>query len=290
MKIDIVALFPTICEGPLRASILGRAQERGLLEVRVHDLRAHAAGRHQITDDAPFGGGGGMVLKPEPLAACLAALRGDRTRVILLDPAGRRLTQEVAGELAAERHLVLVCGRYEGVDERVRAHLVDEELSIGDYVLTGGELAALVVTDAVARLLPRALGDADAPAHDSFAEGLLEHPHYTRPEVFRGWAVPAVLRSGDHGRIARWRRVMSVWRTWQRRPDLLATAALTPEERRWVDGFIEGREPADYLDYPGDGFPSRAPAHESAPQLMVGGGAGAGTRSASGRSLAPDHD
>jgi tRNA (guanine37-N1)-methyltransferase len=248
MRIDIVTLFPAMCEGPLRASILGRAQERGLLDVRVHDLRSHAAGRHQVTDDAPFGGGGGMVLKPEPLAACLSALRSDESRVILLDPAGRQLTQEIVGELAAERHLVFVCGRYEGVDERVREHLVDEELSIGDYVLTGGELAALVVADAVARLLPRVLGDAEAAAHDSFAGGLLEHPQYTRPEVFRGWAVPAVLRSGDHGRIARWRRLMSVWRTWRRRPDLLETADLTPEEQKWVDGFIQGREPGDYLD------------------------------------------
>lgn len=254
MRIDIVTLFPDMCEGPLRASILGRARERGLIDVRVHDLRAFAAGRHHVTDDAPFGGGGGMVLKPEPLAACLEAVRTPGSRTILLDPAGRRLTQEVACELAVPgSHLVLVCGRYEGVDERVREHLVDEELSIGDYVLTGGELAALVVTDAVTRLLPDALGDAEAAGRDSFARGLLEHPQYTRPEVFRGWAVPPVLLSGDHGRVARWRRVMSVWRTWRRRPDLLETADLAPEEQKWVDGFNQGGTPADYLGEPGGG-------------------------------------
>lgn len=256
MRIDIVTLFPGMCEGPLQASILGRARERGVVDVRVHDLRAFAEGRHQVTDDAPFGGGGGMVLKPEPLAACIGALRGEGSRVILLDPAGRRLTQEVARELAAERHLVLVCGRYEGVDERVREHLVDEEISIGDFVVTGGELPALVVTDAVARLLPGALGDAEAPARDSFARGLLEHPHYTRPEAFRGWVVPAVLLSGDHGRIARWRRLLSVWRTWRRRPDLLETADLSPEEQKWVDGFNQGRELADYLGGRGGSSPS----------------------------------
>ncbi|MCI0549019.1 MAG: tRNA (guanosine(37)-N1)-methyltransferase TrmD, partial [Candidatus Rokubacteria bacterium] len=204
-------------------------------------------GRHQVTDDAPFGGGGGMVLKPEPVAACLDAIRGEGSWVVLLDPAGRRFTQEVACELARRPHLILVCGRYEGVDERVRERLADEELSIGDYVLTGGEIAALVVADAVTRLLPDVLGDAGAPERDSFARGLLEHPQYTRPEVWRGHAVPPVLLSGDHGRVERWRRVMSVWRTWQRRPDLLETADLSPEEQKWVDGFIQGRMPSDYL-------------------------------------------
>ena len=157
------------------------------------------------------------------------------------------LTQEVARELARYSHLILVCGRYEGVDERVRERLVDEELSIGDYVLTGGELPALVVIDAVARLLPGALGDAEAPARDSFARGLLEHPQYTRPEVFRDLPVPPVLLSGDHGRVARWRQVMSVWRTWRRRPDLLETADLSPEEQKWLDAFRQGRTPADLL-------------------------------------------
>ena len=253
MRIDIVTLFPEMLEAPLAESILGRARARGLVDIRVHDLREHATGRHRVTDEAPFGGGGGMILKPEPLAAAIDALRAAGSaeapaRVILLGPAGRRFTQAVARELVRRPHLLLVCGRYEGVDERVSEQLVDEELSIGDYVLTGGEPAALVVADAVTRLLPGVLGDEDAPAHDSFARGLLEHPQYTRPEVFRGAAVPDVLRSGDHGRIARWRTLMSLWRTWQRRPDLLETADLTPEEQKWTDAFRQGRMPADLLD------------------------------------------
>jgi tRNA (guanine37-N1)-methyltransferase len=189
-----------------------------------------------------------MILKPEPLAAAIEALRGVEGRVILLDPAGRRFSQAIARELARRPHLVLVCGRYEGVDERVRERLVDEEISIGDYVLTGGELAALVVTEAVTRLLPGVLGQDAAPANDSFARGLLEHPQYTRPEAFRGWRVPEILLSGDHRRIARWRRLMSVWRTWHRRPDLLETADLSPEEQKWVDGLRQGRPPSDLMD------------------------------------------
>jgi tRNA (guanine37-N1)-methyltransferase len=253
VRIDIVTLFPAMLEAPLAESILGRARARGLVDIRVHDLREHAAGRHRVTDEPPFGGGGGMILKPEPLAAAIESLRAAGSddapaRVILLGPAGRRFSQAVARELAHRPHLVLVCGRYEGVDERVSEQLVDEELSIGDYVLTGGEPAALVVADAVTRLLPGVLGDEDAPARDSFARGLLEHPQYTRPEVFRGASVPDVLRSGDHGRIARWRTLMSLWRTWQRRPDLLETADLTPEEQKWTDAFRQGRTPADLLD------------------------------------------
>lgn len=242
-----MTLFPGMLTGALGESILGRARERGLVDIRVFNFRDHAAGRHLVTDDAPFGGGGGMILKPDPLAACLETVRTPAARVVLLDPAGRRFSQAVAREYARETHLVLVCGRYEGVDERVREHLVNEELSVGDYVLTGGEPAALVVTDAVTRLLPGVLGDAEAPAHDSFARGLLEHPQYTRPESFRGWRVPPVLLGGDHAKVERWRRVMSVWRTWQRRPDLLETADLTPEEQKWVDGFSQGREPSDYI-------------------------------------------
>jgi tRNA (guanine37-N1)-methyltransferase len=250
VRIDIVTLFPAMLEAPLAQSILGRARDRGLVDIRVHDLRAHAAGRHRVTDEPPFGGGGGMILKPEPFAAALDALRpaGGDAHVILLGPAGRRFSQEVARELARRPHLILLCGRYEGVDERVSETLADEELSIGDYVLTGGEPAALVVADAVTRLLPGVLGDEDAPARDSFARGLLEHPQYTRPEVFRGASVPEVLRSGDHGRIARWRQLMALWRTWQRRPDLLETADLTPEEQKWLDGFRQGRTASDFLD------------------------------------------
>jgi tRNA (guanine37-N1)-methyltransferase len=250
VRIDIVTLFPAMLEAPLAQSILGRARARGLVDIRVHDLREHAGGRHRVTDEPPFGGGGGMILKPEPIAAAVEALRGAgaEARVILLGPAGRRFSQEVARELARRPHLILLCGRYEGVDERVSEILVDEELSIGDYVLTGGEPAALVVTDAVTRLLPGVLGDEDAPARDSFARGLLEYPQYTRPEVFRGASVPEVLRSGDHRRIARWRQLMSLWRTWQRRPDLLETADLTPEEQKWMDGFRQGRTVSDFLD------------------------------------------
>ena len=250
MKIDIVTLFPAMLEAPLAESIVGRARVRGLVDIRVHDLREHAAGRHRVTDEPPFGGGGGMILKPEPLAAAVDSLRteGTEPRVILLGPAGRRFHQDVARELARRPHLILLCGRYEGVDERVGETVADEELSIGDYVLTGGEPAALVVTDAVTRLLPGALGDEQAPARDSFARGLLEHPQYTRPETFRGVSVPDVLRSGDHGRITRWRQLMSLWRTWERRPDLLETADLTPEEQKWTAGFRQGRTPADFLD------------------------------------------
>ena len=255
MRIDIITLFPGIVAGPLGESILGRAQARGLVDVRVYDLRDYAAGKHRVTDEPPFGGGGGMIHKPEPLAAAIDASRGQGSaargaagRVILLDPAGRRFSQAVARELAQWPHLVLVCGRYEGVDERVREHLVDEEISIGDYVLTGGELAALVVTEAVTRLLPGVLGQEAAPANDSFARGLLEHPQYTRPEVFREWKVPEVLVSGDHARIARWRRLMSVWRTWERRPDLLETADLSADEQKWVDGMRQGRLPSDLMD------------------------------------------
>lgn len=247
MRIDIITLFPDMVAAPLRASIIGRASERGLADIRVLNPREWARGPHQVTDDAPYGGGGGMVLKPEPLAGCIESVRSQGSWVILLDPAGRPFTQEVARALAARPHLVLLCGRYEGVDERVRERLVDEEISIGDYVLTGGELPALVVTDAVVRLLPGVLGDESAPTHDSFSRGLLEHPQYTRPEHFRGWEVPPVLLSGDHARIDRWRRVMSVWRTWQRRPDLLEAARLSHEERCWAEGFSRGRVPADYV-------------------------------------------
>lgn len=248
MRIDILTLFPGMLRGPLSESILGRARDRGLVTVEVHDVRAHAPGRHRTTDEPPFGGGGGMILTPEPLAAAIEAVRRPGARVILLDPAGRPFTQAVAREMARAPHLVLVCGRYEGVDERIREHLVDEELSIGDYVLNGGEVAALAVTEAVTRLVPGVVGDEGAHDRDSFRRGLLEHPHYTRPEVFRGWRVPEVLVSGDHGRIARWRRVMSVWRTWRRRPDLLLTADLSPEEQKWADGFSQGRGPAEFIE------------------------------------------
>src|SRR5213595_1731982 len=243
MRIDIVTLFPGMVEPVLAASMLGRARARGLVDIRVVDLRDYAEGKRRVTDDYQFGGGGGMVLKPEPLFAAVEALRTPGARVILLDPRGRTFTQAVAAELARETHLILLAGRYEGVDARVSERLVDDSISIGDYVLTGGELPALVVTDAVARLLPGVLGAEGAAERESFAGGLLEPPQYTRPEEFRGARVPAVLLSGDHARIARWRRTQALWRTWRARPDLLTEAELSPEDRKLVEGFERGERP-----------------------------------------------
>ena len=238
-----MTLFPGMIEGPIGASMLARARERGLVDIRVIDLREYAEGKHRVADDYQFGGGGGMVLKPEPIFAAVEALRTPEARVIVLDPRGRRFTQEIALELSDLPHLILVAGHYEGIDERVTAALADDALSIGDYVLTGGELPALVVTDAVARLVPGVLGNPAAPHRDSFADGLLEGPQYTRPEEFRGLRVPGVLLSGDHARIARWRRRQALWRTWQCRPDLLEGAALTPAEHTLVEAFRLGKGP-----------------------------------------------
>ncbi len=229
LEIDIVTLFPAMVEGPLAQSIPGRIQEQGLATIRVHDLRAWGLGRHRSVDDAPYGGGAGMILRPEPVAAALDALRQRDSTVILLDPAGEVFTHARAADLAERTHLVFVCPRYEGVDERIRS-LVDLELSIGDYVLTGGELPALVVIDAVIRLLPGAI-EAASTAEESFSAGLLEYPQFTRPPTFRGMDVPAVLASGDHGAVARWRHEQALARTRLRRPDLLpeSTAETTAE-------------------------------------------------------------
>ena len=243
MRIDIVTLFPGMVAPVLAESMLGRAQARGLVDIRVVNLRDYAGGRHRVTDDYQFGGGGGMVLKPEPLFAAVEALRTPGARVVLMDPRGRTFTHEVAAALARESHLILLAGRYEGVDARVGEGLADDAISIGDYVLTGGELPALVVTDAVTRLLPRVLGAEGAAERESFADGLLEPPQYTRPEAYRGARVPAVLLSGDHARIARWRRVQAIWLTWRERPDLLTTARLTPDERKLVERFERGETP-----------------------------------------------
>jgi tRNA (guanine37-N1)-methyltransferase len=243
VRIDIVTLFPAMIEGPIGASMLARARERGLVDIRVVDLREYAAGRHRVADDYQFGGGGGMVLKPEPIFAAVEALRTPETRVVVLDPRGRRFTQEVAVAFSKVPHLILVAGHYEGIDERVTAALADDTLSIGDFVLTGGELPALVVTDAVARLIPGVLGNPSAPHRDSFADGLLEGPQFTRPEEFRGLRVPPILLSGDHARIARWRRKQALWRTWQWRPDLLDTADLAPAEQQLVEAFRLGKGP-----------------------------------------------
>jgi tRNA (guanine37-N1)-methyltransferase len=219
LEIDVLTLFPEMVSAPLAASIPGRIQERGIATVRTHDLRQWGLGRHRSVDDAPYGGGAGMVMRPEPIAAGLDTLRRPDSLVILLDPVGERFDQARAQDLAGRSHLVFVCARYEGVDERVRS-LVDLELSIGDYVLTGGELPALVVIDAVIRLLPGAIDDAST-TEESFAGGLLEYPQYTRPPSFRGQYVPAILTSGDHGAVARWRQDQARARTLERRPDLL---------------------------------------------------------------------
>jgi len=243
VRIDIVTLFPGMVTPVLAESMLGRAQTRGLVDIRVVNLRDYAGGRHRVTDDYQFGGGGGMVLKPEPLFAAVEALRTPSARVVLMDPRGRTFTHEVAAALARESHLILLAGRYEGIDARVVEKLADEAISIGDYVVTGGELPALVVTDAVTRLLPGVLGAEGAAERESFADGLLEPPQYTRPEEYRGARVPPVLLSGDHARIVRWRRVQAIWVTWRERPDLLATARLTEDERKLVERFERGETP-----------------------------------------------
>lgn len=239
LHIDILTLFPGMFDGPLSESMLKRAQEIGALKVVLHDIRSYTTDKHRMADDTPYGGGGGMVMKPEPLVAAIEAVVpptgvGSPPAVILMSPQGEVFTQSMAGELAALPRLVLVCGHYEGVDERVRLLSSTREISIGDYVLTGGELAAMVIVDAVTRLLPGVLGDPEGPAKDSHATGLLEHPHYTRPPVFRGLAVPDVLLSGHAAEIERWRREQSLRRTWQRRPDMLLSASLTERDRAFL--------------------------------------------------------
>ncbi len=232
MRFDLFSLFPEVFEAYLNTSILKRAQESGALAVRAHNIRDWAADKHHTTDDTPYGGGGGMVMKPEPIFAAVESVLGSPPDcpVILLSPQGRTFTQEMAFELAHQDHLALICGRYESVDERIRQHLVTDSISIGDYVLTGGELPALVIVDAVTRLLPGVLGDPEAPLEDSHASGLLEYPHYTRPPEFRGWRIPEVLLSGNHAEIARWRRQQSLRRTLEHRPDLLKKADLSQED------------------------------------------------------------
>ena len=238
MQFDVFTLIPEAVQAYLSSSILGRAQARGQIRIRLHNLRDYTHDRHRTTDDVPYGGGGGMVMKPEPVFEAVETVLGEdlgAVPVILLTPQGHVFDQALAAGLTAYPRLALLCGRYEGVDERVRRHLASMEISIGDYVLTGGEIPALAIIDAVARLLPGVLGDAGATADDSHAGGLLEYPHYTRPAEFRGWPVPEVLTSGDHARIAAWRREESLRRTLERRPDLLPRAELTPADRRIVD-------------------------------------------------------
>jgi tRNA (guanine37-N1)-methyltransferase len=243
MQIDVFTALPQILEGPFSASLLGRARERGVVDVRVHDLRHHTTDRHRSVDDTPFGGGAGMVLMAEPVFRAVEAVQPPRP-LFLLDPGGRRFDQSVAEELAAGAGFSLLCGRYEGVDERVRRHLVDGELSIGDVVLAGGEAAAFVIVEAVTRLVPGVMGNEASAGEESFVDGLLEAPHYTRPADFRGWVVPEILRSGDHGRVARWRRAQSLARTVARRPDLIAArGGLSAEEERLLEEFGQPEYP-----------------------------------------------
>ena len=263
LHFDIFTLFPGMFTGVFSDSILKRAQEYGVMSVALHNIRDYAEGRHRVTDDTPYGGGGGMVMKPEPIVAAVETVLSrpagwvfapaepgaappivepppplpPDVPVILLSPQGCTFTQAIAAELARQDRIALICGRYEGVDERVRELIVTDELSIGDFVISGGELAAAIVVDAVTRLLPGALGCQTGAAEDSFATGLLEYPQYTRPPLFRGLAIPEILISGHHAQVSRWRREQALRRTWQRRPDLLATAALSDVDRRFLAGL-----------------------------------------------------
>jgi tRNA (guanine37-N1)-methyltransferase len=221
VKIDILTLFPEICRAPLGESIMKRAQENGIVDLRIHNLRDWTTDKHHIVDDAPFGGGQGMVMKPEPIFAAIEDLRNQASRVVLMSPAGHRFDQQMAIQLSREPHVIIACGHYEGVDHRVIEHLVDLEISIGDYVLTNGAIAAVVLVDAIVRLLPEALGHEQSAVDDSFSHGLLEAPQYTRPADFRDWKVPEVLLSGNHAAIAKWRKEQAIKRTRENRPDLL---------------------------------------------------------------------
>ncbi len=236
MKFDILTLFPPMFAGPFSESIIKRAVCKGLLEIRLHNIRDYAADRHKVTDDYPYGGGSGMVMKVEPLTACIEAVQScnRQAKVILTTPQGRPFNQTMARELAKENRLIIICGRYEGVDERIKELFVDYEISLGDFVLTGGELAAMAIVDAVARFVPGVLGSEESVAGDSFSDGLLEYPQYTRPPEFRGLSVPGVLLSGNHSEIALWRRQQALKRTYMARPDLLGSALLTEDEKKYL--------------------------------------------------------
>lgn len=245
MQFDVFTLLPEVFPPYLESSILLKARQRGLIDVRVHNIRDYAHDKHHVTDDTPYGGGGGMVMKPEPVFKAVESILGPiapqdkppAVPVILLTPQGRVFTQRVAKELAHYERIALLCGRYEGVDERIREHLVSDEISIGDYVLTGGELPALMIIDAVSRLIPGVLGDPTGAEDDSHSMGLLEYPHYTRPPEFRGWKVPDVLLSGDHAKIDKWRREQALTRTFKKRPDMLEKAELSDADKKFIDGL-----------------------------------------------------
>ena len=251
MEFDVFTLLPEVFPPYLESSILQRASQRGLINVRVHNIRNWSTERHHVTDDEPYGGGGGMVMKVEPVFAAVESVLGPLAPkedgsgcpVILLTPQGRVFNQDIAMELVQYPRLALICGRYEGFDERIREHLVTDQISIGDYVLTGGELPALILIDAISRLLPGVLGDPNGPFNDSHASGLLEYPHYTRPPEFRGWSVPEILLSGNHARIANWRREQSLRRTLRHRPDLLEKANLSKSDRKLLEKIIAEETP-----------------------------------------------
>jgi tRNA (guanine37-N1)-methyltransferase len=242
MRIHVLSLFPTMLEAVLGDSIIGKAQEKGIVSIQAINFRDYATSKHHTVDDAPYGGGGGMVLMPEPIFRAVEDLPAQEDcskprRIILMCPQGERFTQKKAEELAESSELIFICGHYEGYDERIREHLVTDELSIGDFVLTGGEIAAMAVIDSVVRLLPGVLGNETSAQRDSFSTGLLEYPHYTRPALFRDWSVPDILISGHHDNIDRWRRRESLRRTWLRRPDLLEGYTLSKEESKWIAEF-----------------------------------------------------
>ena len=250
MQFEVFTLLPEVFSPYLDSSILQRARQRGLVSINVHNIRDYTHDKHHMTDDTPYGGGGGMVMKPEPVFEAVETVLGpdahqthpQHAPIIMLTPQGRVFTQAVADELSHHERIALLCGRYEGLDERIREHLVTDEISIGDYVLTGGELPALILIDAVSRLIPGVLGDPDGAADDSHATGLLEYPHYTRPPGFRGWKVPEILLSGDHGKIEKWRREQAILRTLARRPDMLEHADLTEAERKFLSNQMDKKE------------------------------------------------
>jgi tRNA (guanine37-N1)-methyltransferase len=243
IRFDVLSIFPEMLQSPLEFSLLKKAREKGLIEVGLHNIRDWTRDKHHMTDDAPYGGGCGMVMKVEPVARAVAAVKqaGEASLVVLLTPQGEIFNQTIAAELARQKQIILICGRYEGFDERIREHLADREISLGDYILTGGELSALVVIDATARLIPGVLGNDASASRESFSQGLLEYPQYTRPAEYSGWSVPEVLLSGNHAQIERWQRIEALRRTWRRRPELLEKIELSEEDRTFLEKIKQGR-------------------------------------------------